>query len=133
MQYLYEVHASVERNGGHGARVVVRHLHCPVPLTTVAIEQHSEASSDQLIESRNLLHVHGELESDVAQQRGGDVASCAPAWPQDLQSPHQRGQNPQERKGSLQTKQVLLMKQLHKLAQSLGSSCSEGTALYSTP
>lgn len=102
--YLYEVHASVERNGGHGASVVVRHLHCPVPLAAVAIEQHSEASSDQLIESRNLLHVHCELEGDVSQQRGGNVASCASAWTQVLQSPHQRGKDPQERKGCLQIK-----------------------------
>lgn len=98
------MHASVERNGGHGASVIVRHLHCPVPLATVAIEQHSEASSDQLIESRNLLHVHCQLEGDVPQQRGGNVASCASAWTQVLQSPHQRGKNPQERKGSLQIK-----------------------------
>ena len=132
-QYLYEVHASVKRNGGHGACVVVRHLHCPVPLTAIAIEKHSEASSDQLIESRNLLHVHCELECDVAEQRGGDVASCASAWAKDLQSPHQRGQDPQERKGSLQTKQVLLLRQLHQTAQSLWFSCSEGTVLHSRP
>lgn len=100
--YLYEVHASVEGNGGHGASIVVGHLHCPVPLATVAIEQHSEASSDQLIESRNLLHVNCELEGDVPQQRGGNVASGTSAWTQVLQSPHQRGKNPQERKGGLQ-------------------------------
>lgn len=99
--HLYEVHASVEGDGGHGACVVVWHLHCPIPLATVPIEKHTEASSDQLVERRDLLHIDCELESDVAQQGGGDVASCASAWSQNLQGPHQGWQDPHERKGSL--------------------------------
>lgn len=86
--HLYEVHASVEGDGGHRPGVVVRHLHGPVPLATVTIQQHSEASSDQLVESRNSLHVHCQLEGDVAQQGGGDVACCASAWPKYPQGPH---------------------------------------------
>ena len=67
-------------DGGHGAGVVVWHLHRPVPLTAVPIEKHTEASPDQLVERRNLLHVDCELEGDVAQQGGGNVACCASAW-----------------------------------------------------
>ncbi|KAA6423741.1 MAG: hypothetical protein FRX49_06312 [Trebouxia sp. A1-2] len=72
--YLDEVHAGVERDRGHGACVVVRHLHGSVPLAAVTIQQHSDASPHQLIQRRNLLHVHCQFEGNVTQQGGGDVA-----------------------------------------------------------
>lgn len=83
---LYDVHASVERDGGHGACVVVRHLHGPVPLAAVTIQQHPQAGLGQLVESGDLLHVHCELEGDIAQQGGGDVAGCTHPGPQPVQS-----------------------------------------------
>lgn len=84
--YLYDVHASVEGDGGHGACVVVGHLHGPVPLAAVTIQQHPQARLGQLIQGGDLLHVHCELEGDVAQQGGGDVAGCTHSGPQPVQS-----------------------------------------------
>ena len=104
---LYKVHASVERDGGHGAGVIVRHLHGPVPLAAVPIQEHPEPRSDQLIQGRNLLHVHRQLEGDVAQQGGGNVASGSRVGTQPLQRPYQRRQNPQEGRRSLYRKHIL--------------------------
>ena len=66
--HLHKMHASVEADGRHGACVVVWHAHGLVPLTAVSIEQQPDASPDNLVDGRDLLHVHCELEGDVSQQ-----------------------------------------------------------------
>ena len=92
--YLDEVHASVEGDGGHGACVVVWHLHGSVPLAAVSIQQHPDASPHQLIQSRNLLHVHRQFEGDITQQGGGDVAGGPHPGSDPVQSPYQGRQHP---------------------------------------
>ena len=47
---LDEVGARVQGDGGHGVGVVVRHLHRPVPLAGVAVQQQPQART------RHLLH-----------------------------------------------------------------------------
>ncbi len=96
MAHLYEMHASVEGNRRHGASVVVGHLHGTVPLAAIPIQQDPDAGPDNLIQGWDLLHVYCELEGDVTQQGGGDVASCPHPRPCPMEGPDQWGKYPQE-------------------------------------
>ena len=53
--HLAEVHAGVQGDGGHGARVVVRHLDGPVPLAGVPVERQPQRCARQLVQRRDLL------------------------------------------------------------------------------
>lgn len=125
---LYDVHASVEGNGWHRAGVVVGHLHGSVPLAAVTVQQHPQAGFGQLIQGWDLLHVHCQLEGDVAQQGGGDVAGRPHSRPDPVQSPHQWRQEQQERQSSLHSSHASLAheaaaKSKQQAALMLGMPC----------
>lgn len=100
---LDEVHAGVEGDGGHGACVVVGHLDGAVPLGRVAIEQQAQRGARQLVQRGDLLQVPGQLEGQVAQQRGGDQHRRARPRPQPHQQPQYYWRPPQERVCYLRT------------------------------
>ena len=51
---LDEMHAGVQGDGGHGARVVVRHLQRAVPLAGVPAEHQPHRRARQLVQRRHL-------------------------------------------------------------------------------
>ena len=115
---LDEVHAGVEGDGGHGAGVVVGHLDGAVPLGGVAVEEQAQRGARQLMQGRDLLQVPGQLEGQVAQQRGGDQHRGARPRPQPRQQPQYYRRPPQERVRHLRTNSCVTS------APSSASTCS---------